>query len=246
MSFASSDNSFWQFLHHSDAIGQALFILLLLMSVISWVNIVLHAVACCKKNKFSAQFQQKFTQSGSLTELKKIAESAAENNPLAILTLTSLHTRQRYLALGVADQRAQGSQQDFIASQMQKNIDAQISMAEKGLTLFATIAATAPFIGLFGTVWGVYHALTAIGQQASASLENVAGPVGEALIMTGIGLSVAVPAVVAYNLLMRQHRLFSASLNHFACDLLPCLLSESLLYALPHEAVTPATERTVC
>jgi biopolymer transport protein ExbB len=86
--------------------------------------------------------------------------------------------------------------------------------------MLATIGATAPFVGLFGTVWGVYHALVAIGMSGSGMLDKVAGPVGEALIMTGIGLAVALPAVMGYNWLTRSNRVLTAKLDAFAFELL--------------------------
>ena len=89
--------------------------------------------------------------------------------------------------------------------------------------LFRSIGATAPFVGLFGTVWGVYHALVAIGMTGSGMLDKVAGPVGEALIMTGIGLAVALPAVMGYNWLTRSNRVLSARLDAFAFELLTFL-----------------------
>jgi biopolymer transport protein ExbB len=89
--------------------------------------------------------------------------------------------------------------------------------------MLATVGATAPFVGLFGTVWGVYHALVAIGISGSGALDQVAGPVGEALIMTGIGLAVALPAVMGYNWLTRSNRVLTAKLDAFAFELLTFL-----------------------
>ena len=88
-----------------------------------------------------------------------------------------------------------------------------------GLAVLATVGSTAPFVGLFGTVWGIYHALTAIGISGQASIDKVAGPVGEALIMTAIGLGVAIPAVLAYNYFVRVNRDTNAKFDTFAHDL---------------------------
>jgi biopolymer transport protein ExbB len=90
---------------------------------------------------------------------------------------------------------------------------------ESGLTVLATVGATAPFVGLFGTVWGVYHALVAIGLSRAGTLDKVAGPVGEALIMTGLGLAVAIPAVMAYNAFTRGNRVLTGRLDAFAFEL---------------------------
>ncbi|MGH8771254.1 MAG: MotA/TolQ/ExbB proton channel family protein, partial [Burkholderiales bacterium] len=89
----------------------------------------------------------------------------------------------------------------------------------------ASIGATAPFVGLFGTVWGVYHALVAIGVSGTGTLDKVAGPVGEALIMTGIGLAVAVPAVLGYNAFVRANRVYLARLDTFAHELFAFLVT---------------------
>ncbi len=109
------------------------------------------------------------------------------------------------------------------AEQMERALRQQLSgtqaSMENGLTLLATTGATAPFVGLFGTVWGIYHALVAIGLSGQAALEKVAGPVGEALIMTAAGLAVALPAVFAYNAFTRANRVVLADLDAFAHDL---------------------------
>jgi biopolymer transport protein ExbB len=90
---------------------------------------------------------------------------------------------------------------------------------QTGMAVLATVASTSPFVGLFGTVWGIYHALIAIAQSGQPSIDKVAGPVGEALIMTAIGLGVAVPAVFLYNWLVRRNKVASESLNAFAADI---------------------------
>ena len=109
------------------------------------------------------------------------------------------------------------------AEQMERALRQQLSATqarmENGLTLLATTGATAPFVGLFGTVWGIYHALTAIGIAGQASIDKVAGPVGEALIMTAIGLAVAVPAVLGYNWLVRRNKVAMESVRAFGGDL---------------------------
>ena len=93
------------------------------------------------------------------------------------------------------------------------------------MSVLATVGSTAPFVGLFGTVWGIYHALVSIGVSGQASIDKVAGPVGEALIMTAIGLAVAVPAVLIYNLLVRRNKVLNEKLRGFSSDLQTYLLS---------------------
>ncbi len=106
-------------------------------------------------------------------------------------------------------------------------LDEETTALESGLTTLATIGATAPFVGLFGTVWGVYHALLAIGMSGAGTLDKVAGPVGEALYMTAIGLFVAVPAVIFYNLLGRRNKTLQDTARHFAVDVEQLLISST-------------------
>ena len=100
----------------------------------------------------------------------------------------------------------------------QRSVDEVQSRLQDGLAVLATVGSTAPFVGLFGTVWGIYHALTAIGIAGQASIDKVAGPVGEALIMTAIGLAVAVPAVLGYNWLVRRNKVTMEAVRAFGAD----------------------------
>lgn len=113
----------------------------------------------------------------------------------------------------------------WITMSVNRAVDAINSNLTGGLAVLATVGSTAPFVGLFGTVWGIYHALTAIGISGQASIDKVAGPVGEALIMTAIGLAVAVPAVLGYNWLVRRNKQAMDSVRSFASDLHSVLLS---------------------
>jgi biopolymer transport protein ExbB len=108
---------------------------------------------------------------------------------------------------------------DWIAMAIQRAVDRVQSNTQNGLAFLATVGSTSPFVGLFGTVWGIYHALTAIGISGQASIDKVAGPVGEALIMTAIGLAVAVPAVLAYNWLVRRNKAVMDEVRDFGSDL---------------------------
>src|SRR5204863_7742381 len=107
----------------------------------------------------------------------------------------------------------------WVTMSIQRAIDNVQSRTQDGLAFLATVGSTAPFVGLFGTVWGIYHALTAIGLAGQASIDKVAGPVGEALIMTALGLAVAIPAVLGYNALVRGNKSVLIALNSFAHDL---------------------------
>jgi len=112
----------------------------------------------------------------------------------------------------------------WVSMSVQRAIDNVQSRLQDGLAFLATVGSTAPFVGLFGTVWGIYHALTAIGIAGQASIDKVAGPVGEALIMTAIGLAVAVPAVLGYNWLVRRNKVTMESVRSFGADLHGVLL----------------------
>ena len=107
----------------------------------------------------------------------------------------------------------------WVAMSVQRSVETVQSRLQDGLAFLATVGSTAPFIGLFGTVWGIYHALTAIGIAGQASIDKVAGPVGEALIMTAFGLAVAVPAVLGYNWLVRRNKVAMESVRGFGSDL---------------------------
>jgi biopolymer transport protein ExbB len=125
---------------------------------------------------------------------------------------------------------------------IQRVVERIVSGLQGGLAVLATVGSTAPFVGLFGTVWGIYHALVAIGIAGQASIDKVAGPVGEALIMTALGLATAVPAVLGYNWLVRRNKLAVEYVRNFANDLHSVLVSGKAL-AQPAAAPAPRAER---
>ena len=122
---------------------------------------------------------------------------------------------------------------EWINASLQQAVDDVHAGQQEGLALLATVGATAPFVGLFGTVWGIYHALTEIGIAGQASIDKVAGPVGEALIMTAVGLAVAVPAVLGYNWLVRRNKVTLDGVRRFGTDLHRALLGATVLTPLP-------------
>lgn len=125
---------------------------------------------------------------------------------------------------------------DWVQMALTRSCDFVNSRLQGGLSFLATVGSTAPFVGLFGTVWGIYHALIAIGLSGQASIDKVAGPVGEALIMTAIGLAVAVPAVLGYNWLVRRNKLAMENLRAFSSDIYSYLLSGSRESGAPAKA----------
>jgi biopolymer transport protein ExbB len=193
---------FAHFLAQTDGVGKAILVILLLMSVASWYLIVTKALSTWLERRRSARFVDAFWKAPSIAAVK----SQAADEPFSRLTHHATAAWRR-------------KDPEFLTRAMRRVIDDDTARLESGLTVLASVGSTAPFVGLFGTVWGVYHALVAIGLSGQGTLDKVAGPVGEALIMTGLGLAVAIPAVLAYNAFVRSNRLVLARLDGFAHDL---------------------------
>jgi biopolymer transport protein ExbB len=148
------------------------------------------------------------------------ADGLKESSPFRFIAESGLEATSRHTGLlGHVDLNT------WISMSIQRAIENVQSRLQDGLAFLATVGSTAPFVGLFGTVWGIYHALTAIGIAGQASIDKVAGPVGEALIMTAIGLAVAVPAVLGYNWLVRRNKSAMEQVRAFGADLHAVLLS---------------------
>jgi biopolymer transport protein ExbB len=211
------------FIAHSDAVGTALLALLLLMSVVSWALIASKGLLQVMRKRRSARFLALFWNAASLDEVHDEIVTHGVRDPFAHLTAHSMHAKSHHARYGTARLAETGSEREFLTRTLKKVLDEEHMKLENGLTVLATIGATAPFVGLFGTVWGVYHALVAIGMSGAGTLDKVAGPVGEALIMTGLGLAVAIPAVMGYNWLTRSNRVLAAQLDAFAFELLTFL-----------------------
>ena len=209
-------------LAQSDAVGKTLLALLVLMSIASWALIAIKGFAHWRRLRQSVAFQQMFWNAVSLHEVQHELATHGARDPFSHLTAHALHAvahHAHHTNYGSTKLQDAGSASDFITRTIKKVLDEETMRLESGLTLLATVGATAPFVGLFGTVWGVYHALVAIGMSGAGTLDKVAGPVGEALIMTGIGLAVAIPAVMAYNAFTRSNRVLTARLDAFAFEL---------------------------
>ena len=130
---------------------------------------------------------------------------------------------------------------ELIERSLRQQLQKEKAFLDSGLGWLASIGSTSPFIGLFGTVWGIMHALKDISAQGNASLEVVAGPIGEALVATALGLAVAIPAVIAYNFFLRQNRQLLAALEHFATDFMRACIENDLILAHPETAHVHAT-----
>jgi biopolymer transport protein ExbB len=207
------------FIAQSDAVGHTLLVLLVGMSIASWAIIVAKGVAQALRARRSRAFLDQFWNASTLDEVRAELQTHGARDPFSHLSAHALHARAHHARHGAAKLAKAGSASEFITRTIKKVLDEETTRLEAGLTTLATVGAAAPFVGLFGTVWGVYHALLAIGSGGAGSLDQVAGPVGEALIMTGIGLAVAIPAVVAYNAFTRGNRVLTGRLDAFAFEL---------------------------
>ena len=210
---------FGHFIAQADAVGKTLLVLLLLMSAASWVIIAVKALTQWLRQRRADEFLSHFWNASTLDEVRAELQTHGARDPFSHLSAHALHAQAHHARHGAAKLSEAGTSSEFITRTIKKVLDEETTRLEAGLTTLATVGATAPFVGLFGTVWGVYHALLAIGMSGAGTLDKVAGPVGEALIMTGIGLAVAIPAVVAYNAFTRSNRVLSGRLDAFAFEL---------------------------
>lgn len=229
---------FGHFIAQADAVGKTLLVILLLMSAISWYLIVMKGITQFVRKRRSEQFLNFFWNASSLEQVRNEIATHGVHDPFSHLTAHAMHAQDHHAKYGAAKLEEAGSAQEFLTRTIKKVLDEETMRLENGLTVLATIGSTAPFVGLFGTVWGVYHALVAIGLSGSGTLDKVAGPVGEALIMTAIGLAVAIPAVMGYNWLTRSNRVLTAKLDAFAFELFTFL---SMGQSLKGENVRPLT-----
>ena len=214
-----TDNAFG-FAHlwaSGDVVSHAIAVILALLSVARWYLIQAKAWDWFRVRR-AARAVNAFWRAGSMGEGIACLNAAGSDSPYAQLAAQAASCDDDCAALS-----GRLASHFDPAEQMERALRQQLSLTqasmENGLTLLATTGATAPFVGLFGTVWGIYHALVAIGISGQAALEKVAGPVGEALIMTAAGLAVALPAVFAYNAFTRANRVILADLDAFAHDL---------------------------
>ncbi len=201
-----------------DLVTRAVAILLLLMSLASWMVIVLKALNLRSARQHAAHVE-KFWHASDLTQ-GLAALGAQQDNPFFQLAAAgsdaAAHVRQ---PSATAHLHSAINLSDWITRSLRNAMDDATARMQSGLAVLASVGSTAPFVGLFGTVWGIYHALLSIGAAGQASIDQVAGPVGESLIMTALGLAVAIPAVLGYNALVRGNKGVLSQLSRFAHDL---------------------------
>ena len=192
-----------------DLIARATLMILAVMSVASWTILLLKLVEQSALLRRAKAAEGGFWNAPSL---RAAAETLAADSPFRAIALSGIAAVDRHgeSLLAKIDLHS------WVSLSLQRSVGVILSRAQGGLSVLATVGSTAPFVGLFGTVWGIYHALTAIGMSGQASIDKVAGPVGESLIMTAIGLAVAVPAVLGYNLLVRRNKLVGEAVRGFA------------------------------
>jgi biopolymer transport protein ExbB len=226
---AQQSIGFASFLAQTDTVGRTILVILLLMSVATWYLIVTKALTVFLERRKSARFLEAFWNAPSLAAVEQHIEGNHPDEPFSHLAWHAINAARHHQRSGAAKLAEAGSGAEFLTRAMRRVIDEDTARLESGLTVLASVGSTAPFVGLFGTVWGVYHALVAIGLSGQGTLDKVAGPVGEALIMTALGLAVAIPAVLAYNGFVRANRLVLAKLDAFAHDLFAVLTTGSHL-----------------
>jgi len=210
---------FSHFLTQIDGVGISVLVLLLSLSVASWYLILTKSITNFLEGRRTEVFLKRFWNADSLQEVNTTLSSGSTNNAFAHLARLALDAAADSEKHGLQKLAAAGGASEFITRVLRNGIDQEATRVENGLTIIASAGSAAPYIGLFGTVWGIYHALVQIGLSGQGTLDKVAGPVGEALIMTALGLAVAIPAVLAYNAFVRRNRIWLARLDAFAHDL---------------------------
>jgi len=204
---------FWQ---QGDAVSHGLAILLILMSVASWSLLLIKLLEQWRLRQALRHALPAFWQAGSKQAAQQVLAAKDGSQMLSGLAVQAEQAAQAYAGKSGLGLGGELDAAEYLERTLQQALLQAQSRLEQGLTLLASIGATAPFIGLFGTVWGIYHALISLSGHGQMNIDQVAGPVGEALIMTAIGLFVAIPAVLAYNACTRSNRLMLAGLERFA------------------------------
>ena len=202
-----------------DWVARGTLLALVLMSMASWTVIVSKTLQQAKTLRHARSAQQQFWQAATVREGATALEA---DSPFRFIAQQGMEGAAKHSGLlGSVDLHT------WITMSLQRATQQVQSRLQDGLALLATVGSTAPFVGLFGTVWGIYNALVKIGVSGQASIDKVAGPVGEALIMTALGLAVAVPAVLGYNWLVRRNKAVMEEVYAFSSDLHAVLLAST-------------------
>src|SRR5467141_2688456 len=191
-----------------DFVARGTLIILVIMSIGSWYIGVLKLIEQARVLKDAREADEKFWKAKTV---KDAIVALREDSAFRFVAEKAAHAAEHHG--NMPGQRLDLN--SWVSMTAQRAMDVVANRLQRGLAFLATVGSTAPFVGLFGTVWGIYHALTAIGIAGQASNDKVAGPVGEALIMTALGLAVAVPAVLGYNWLVRRNKVAMELVRHF-------------------------------
>jgi biopolymer transport protein ExbB len=200
-----------------DWVARITLLILAVMSLASWYVLVRKLIA---QSRMGGQARAANASFWKADTVRQGTEALQKGSPYRFIAESALEATRRHDGLiGQVDLNT------WVAQSIERAIAAVHSRTQEGLAVLATVGSTAPFVGLFGTVWGIYNALVRIGASGQASIDKVAGPVGEALIMTALGLAVAVPAVLGYNWLVRRNRVAMDAVRAFGSDLHTVLLA---------------------
>ena len=191
-----------------DFVARGTLIILVIMSIGSWYIGVVKVIEQARVMKDAKEADEKFWMAKSVKDAVAVLR---EDSPFRFVAEKGAYAAEHHG--NMPGQRL--DMNTWVSMTVQRAMDVVANRLQRGLAFLATVGSTAPFVGLFGTVWGIYHALTAIGIAGQASIDKVAGPVGEALIMTALGLAVAVPAVLGYNWLVRRNKVAMELVRHF-------------------------------
>ncbi len=222
-----------------DLVARSTLVILIVMSLMTWFIMITKFFDQRRMRQQAIEAEKEFWNSSSLTDA--IAKLKGNANPFRALAETGKQAYEYHETNKTRLSSAIGTS-DWITESLQRTADRVVSRMQSGLPVLASVGSTAPFIGLFGTVWGIYHALIAISLAGQASIDKVAGPVGEALIMTAIGLFVAVPAVLGYNILLRRNKGVQEYVSHFTHELHAYLISGAKM-GLGMSATPPASSK---
>jgi biopolymer transport protein ExbB len=197
---------FSHFLEQSDTVGLMVLAILVFMSVASWYLIVAKAWQQWRVRAAGRRFLEALAGARDYQEAEELFARTPPREPFGRVLAQGMEACRLLQPTAARRGFEMTSPDDFVNAALERGVASEEYALEKGLSVLASVGSTAPFVGLFGTVWGIYHALLSIGLSGQASLDQVAGPVGEALIMTACGLAVAIPAVLAYNAFVRANR----------------------------------------
>ncbi|HET9663777.1 MAG TPA: MotA/TolQ/ExbB proton channel family protein [Burkholderiales bacterium] len=209
----------------SDYVGKAVFVILIVMSLWSWLVMINKWLDQRSLRRSAAEAEKNFWSASSIQE--GVAKLKGKQNPFRDIAQDGLQAVEHHRKSTARDVSSNIELSDWVSSHIDRRTSMLQSSLQSGMVVLASVGATSPFVGLFGTVWGIYHALISISIAGQASLDKVAGPIGEALIMTAMGLAVAVPAVLGFNGLLRGNKALMERANYFAHDVQSALIAGS-------------------